>query len=127
MNRLLVFTVITSLAGSSVAFAGETLVQSGARIVKDTPARAVSSAASASLATRGDAILDSQASMWINRVASPAIAAQGEQGIVSKSGLSKHTKVAIYLAIGVGFAASAWTIDRHVQDVTPSSLGTRKD
>jgi hypothetical protein len=33
----------------------------------------------------------------------------------------------IYLAAGVGLAATAWTIDHKVVDVTPSSLGTRKD
>jgi hypothetical protein len=33
----------------------------------------------------------------------------------------------IYLAAGVGLAGAAWTIDHHVVDVTPSSLGTRKD
>ena len=32
-----------------------------------------------------------------------------------------------HIGLAVGFAASAWTIDHHVLDVTPSSLGTRKD
>ena len=33
----------------------------------------------------------------------------------------------IYIGLAVGFAASAWVIDHHVLDVTPSSLGTRQD
>ena len=55
----------------------------------------------------------------------PAFQAQG--GTLSKSGMKKSTKMMIYLGLAVGFAASVWTIDHNVLDVTPSSLGTRKD
>jgi len=41
--------------------------------------------------------------------------------------MSRRTKVLIWLAAGVGFAATAYTIDHKVRDDTPSSLGTRKD
>jgi hypothetical protein len=41
--------------------------------------------------------------------------------------MSKRMKAIIWLAAGVGFAATAYTIDHKVQDNTPSSLGTRKD
>ena len=53
--------------------------------------------------------------------------AMQEQPILSKSGMKKSKKMMIYLAAGVGLAATAWTIDHKVVDVTPSSLGTRKD
>jgi hypothetical protein len=41
--------------------------------------------------------------------------------------MSKRMKAIIWLAAGVGFAATAYAIDHKVQDNTPSSLGTRKD
>jgi hypothetical protein len=41
--------------------------------------------------------------------------------------MSKRTKIMIYLAAGVGLAGTAWAIDHKVLDVTPSSLGTRRD
>jgi hypothetical protein len=46
---------------------------------------------------------------------------------LARSGMRKRTKILIYVAAGVGFAAAAYSIDHHVQDITPSSLGTRKD
>jgi hypothetical protein len=33
----------------------------------------------------------------------------------------------IYLAAGVGFAFAAYTIDHNGLNITPSTLGTRKD
>jgi hypothetical protein len=33
----------------------------------------------------------------------------------------------IFVAAAVGFAATAYAIDHKVQDVTPSTLGTRED
>ena len=72
-------------------------------------------------------MIASQASTFFNRRnASKEVLAQ-EQPVVSKSGLSKSKKTLIYVAVGVGFAASAYAIDRHVVNLTPSSLGTRKD
>jgi hypothetical protein len=47
--------------------------------------------------------------------------------VVSKTGMSKSKKLLIYAAIGAGFTASAFAIDRHDLNLTPSSLGTRKD
>ena len=41
--------------------------------------------------------------------------------------MRKRTKMMIAIGLGVGFAAGAYTIDHHVLDVTPSSLGTRQD
>jgi hypothetical protein len=50
-----------------------------------------------------------------------------EQPALQKSGMSKKTKIMIYAAIGAGFAAAAYTIDHNVFNITPSTLGTRKD
>ena len=50
-----------------------------------------------------------------------------EAALLSKSGMGKGKKTLIYIGVGVGFAATAWTIDHNVLDITPSSLGTRQD
>src|SRR5262249_2907842 len=125
MNRLLVFTLIASFGSSSMAFAGEGLVQSASRLVEQAgrnPATATSAA------SHRAPMITSQASMFLNRngAVSEAVLAQ-EQPVISKSGMGKGKKMVMYLAIGVGFAGSAYVIDHHVQNLTPSSLGTRKD
>jgi len=50
-----------------------------------------------------------------------------ETPALAHSGMRKRTKILIYVAAGVGFAAAAYSIDHHVSNITPSSLGTRKD
>ncbi len=101
MRRLLVLTLIASLGSGSAAFAGESLVQSATRIVQEaTRAKPISAGSTEAL--------------------------QG-QPVLAKSGMKKRTKIMIYLAAGVGFAATAYVIDQKVLNVTPSSLGTRKD
>ena len=113
MNRLLVFALVASVSQASVAFAGESILTSGTRHVQEL---AVSGQAPAP--TSSDAA----------SVAKPAVSAyQASGGNLSKSGMSKGKKAMIYIGLAVGFAASAWVIDHHVLDVTPSSLGTRKD
>jgi hypothetical protein len=104
IRRLLVLTLVGSLGSGSLAFAGEGLLQSGVRIV---------SKAAETPTPRG-------------AVGHEAVAVQ-EAPALAKSRMSKRTKILIALAAGVGFAATAYTIDHHVVDITPSSLGTRKD
>jgi hypothetical protein len=111
----LVFTLVASLMVSSAAFAGESLAQSGARIV-EAQASASSIAASGSAAIAGRASAGKQAPMF-----------QQGQPVLSKSGLKRRTKAMIFIGLGIGFAASAYVIDHNVLDVTPSSLGTRQD
>jgi hypothetical protein len=41
--------------------------------------------------------------------------------------MQKRTKILIFLAAGVGFGLAAYEIDHHVLNITPSTLGTRKD
>src|SRR3954454_18497227 len=99
MKRFLACAVIAVIGNASAAFAGESLLTSGTRHVQQI-------------------------------AAAPAAASYqegGGPGNLSKSGHSKMTKVMIYAALGVGFAFSAWEIDRHVLNITPSSLGQRKD
>ena len=106
MRRVLVFGLVASLSSVPVASAGETLLASATRIVRDLadtqpppPARA------------GRHVLN----------------AQDSQPGIASSGLGKRTKIAIALGAVAAFAAVALTIDRRVENTTPSSLGTRQD
>ena len=125
MKRLTVFTLMASLGCGSVAFAGESIMQSASRIVQqasqpaDRPATFENRASSAR-ASGPDARTD--------RLSAPSaeLMAQG-QPVLSKSGMSRRAKALLYVGLAVGFAASAYEIDHHVLNVTPSSLGTRKD
>jgi hypothetical protein len=122
MSRLVALTVVISLWASSFTFAGEGLMQSGARIVHE---QVTQNTGRASAAARTLAVNDSARSSGV--IASNAVAMQEGPAVLSKSGMSKRTKVMIYLAAGVGLAGTAWAIDHKVLDVTPSSLGTRRD
>ncbi len=113
MNRLLVFALVASVSQASVAFAGESILTSGSRHVQE-------------LAVSGQA--PGPAPSDVASVVKPAVSAYQASGAnLSKSGMSKGKKAMIYIGLAVGFAASAWVIDHHVLDVTPSSLGTRQD
>jgi hypothetical protein len=109
MRRVLAFALVLWLGNTSAAVAGETLLASATRFAREVaraqaPPPATSAAAPRSTLAFG----------------------QGQPALAT-SGMSKRTKVLIWLAAGVGFAATAYTIDHQVQDVTLSSLGTRKD
>ena len=119
MNRLLVFALVASIGQASVAFAGESVLASGTRHVQELAANQAPSASpeAVSVATAASSVLKPAATAYQ--------APSG--GNLSKSGMSKGKKAMIYIGLAVGFAASAWVIDHHVLDVTPSSLGTRQD
>ena len=120
MKRLLVFVLALSLGQSSVALAGESLLESAKRVTKEmTEAQAASTHA-----PRGEK------SGPVGKSPVQAYAAlQGPQGqqTLENSGMRKRTKFMIALAAVVGFAAAAYTVDNRVEDTTPSSLGTRGD
>lgn len=128
MNRVLSMTLVAALGGASVAAAEESLAQSASRAVKDVvQAQAAQNTTQVAIAGRP---IPSQATRWATTAAAPArsaVSAGQEPTVLSKSGMSKSRKTMIYLAVGVGFVASIYAIDHHVVDVTPSSLGTRKD
>jgi hypothetical protein len=117
MNRLLAFALVASIGNASAAFAGESLLTSGARHVQQLAVSESSSTSAAAAAP--DGIVPTA------RKATPSYQAEG--GNLSKSGMGKAKKTLIYVGLAVGFAASVWAIDHHVLDVTPSSLGTRQD
>jgi hypothetical protein len=114
MKRFLACALIAVIGNASAAFAGESLLTSGTRHVQAIAA----APAAATKAVPGTA------------AALPAVPSYQEApgpGNLSKSGHSKATKAMIYAALGVGFGLAAWQIDRHVLNITPSSLGQRKD
>src|SRR5262249_41143014 len=125
MSRLLVLTLIASFGSSSVALAGEGIAKSASRAIEETARKSVTAT---SAVVNHTPLIATQASTLLKQTETSKEArfAQ-EQAVVSKSGMGKGKKMLIYAAIGVGFAASAFAIDRHDLNLTPSSLGTRKD
>ena len=110
MRRVIVFALVLWLGHTSAALAGETLLTSATRLAREAVRAEAPSRTTSVAAPR-----------------STLASAQLAQAGLASSGMSKRKKVLIWLAAGVGFAATAYTIDHKVQDVTPSSLGTRKD
>ena len=106
MNRLLVIGLVVSLGHASVASAGETLLASATRIVRN--------------------LADTAPPLTAGAVRRQRLAQQ-EAPALASSGLSKRTKIAIALAVAAAFAVVAHTIDGRVENTTPSSLGTRQD
>src|SRR5215216_1690915 len=127
MSRVLALTLMVSVSGSSMAFAGEGLAQSGSRIIqREAQAQGLADTATSRVATP---IAASQAAVFVTRIGagpSKALLAQGPTALAN-SGMRKRTKAIIYISAGIGFAAIAYAIDHKVLDVTPSTLGTRKD
>jgi hypothetical protein len=120
----MVLTLIGSLGSSSLAFAEESLLQSGLRIAGEVGRTSVAVRASDSPRT----LSDSGGRLAPRLTPARAEASGGQEGpALSTSGLSKRTKILIWVAAGVGFGAAAYAIDHAVLDITPSSLGTRKD
>ncbi len=121
MNRLLVFALVASLGHVSVAVAGESILTAGTRHVQQLAAtEIVASPATATVPTAARiAVRENQKKK--------ASAYQEQGGNLSQHGMSKAKKTLLFIAMGVGFAATVYTIDKNVLDVTPSSLGTRQD
>jgi hypothetical protein len=101
-------------------------MQSASRIVQSAAAEQLGAGPVAGTSTRAVSVATSNQAARASRLATATSQAMQEQPILSNSGMKKSTKVMIYLAAGVGLAATAWTIDHKVVDVTPSSLGRAK-
>lgn len=116
MKRLFAGALVVTLAHASTAFAGESLLSAGTRHVQQLAVTPDATPAPASTVPGAQ-----------GPAATTPAAYQGQGGTLSKSGMGKSKKALLYIGLAVGFAASVWTIDHHVLDVTPSSLGTRQD
>jgi hypothetical protein len=113
MSRSVVFALLLSLAGSTPALAGDTLLESAMR--------------AAQTLARVDAPIVAKAA---GRTAGGSeLAAQPQQPPVGleASGLTKRSKILIAIGAAAAFVAIAYAIDHRVVDNTPSTLGTRKD
>src|SRR4051812_19348204 len=100
MKRLLVFALVAVIADASAAFAGESILTSGARHVQQLAVADASASAATPPAPAGVAVPTQQ----------KAPSYQQEGGNLSKSGMSKTKKSMIFAAIAVGFVASVWAI-----------------
>jgi hypothetical protein len=117
---LVVFAVALSLGSASAAFAGDSLLASGTRMVRE----AERSLTPGSLPRTTAPAKSAPAKPGTSAV--PALA-QTTSAVATSPRFSKRTKVLILVGAAVGYTAAALTIDHHVQDVTPSTLGTRED
>ena len=128
MTRVLVFALVASLGIAPVACAGETLLTSATRIVSDL-AHAQSAPTSAVRANerRSTDLASGHLAAWVTKAVPDAPQGQLTQPGLASSGIRKRTKVAIAIGVAAGFAAMAYAIDRHVENTTPSTLGTRQD
>jgi hypothetical protein len=124
MNRLFACALVAALGSASAAFAGDTLLASGTRQVVQLASAPVAATGAATVKSATGALTPG---VRTAQGATPSYQAEPGPGNLSKSGHSKATKVMIYSALGAGFALSAWAIDHHVLNLTPSSLGERKD
>jgi hypothetical protein len=124
MRRLVVLTLMGSLGSSSLAFAGESLLQSGLRIAGEVERVPIALPASDSRT-----VLTDRAGRLVFRLTPVrAEALDGQEApALATSPMRKRTKILIFVAAGVGFAVSAYAIDHKVLNITPSTLGTRKD
>ena len=121
MNRLLVFALVASIGNASAAFAGESILTSGARHAHELAVAAAAANSTTTVATPAPA----GAIVKVGKKGTPSFQAEG--GTISRSGMSKSKKMMIYAGLAAAFVATVWTIDHNVLDITPSSLGTRKD
>jgi hypothetical protein len=125
MRRLVVLTLMGSLGSSSLAFAGESLLQSGLRLAGEVGRVSIALPASDSRTVLAD-----RAGRLVSRLApvrAEVVSGGQEAPALATSPMRKRTKILIFVAAGVGFAVTAYAIDHNVLNITPSTLGTRKD
>jgi hypothetical protein len=98
---------MVSWANTSAVFAGETLRGVAERVVKKEIPVGQKAA--------------------VKSPARKSLAMAQEQPALSTSGMKKRTKLLIFLGATAGVLATWYTIDHHVEDNTPSTLGIRED
>jgi len=115
MKRLVVFALAMSLGQSSVAFAGETLLESAKRVTRQITESQIAQSSKKVIAAKP--IVQPYASLQAQR-ADPSL---------EGSGMRKRTKWMIAMGAIISFAGVVYAIDQGVEDFTPSTLGTRED
>ena len=122
MKRLLVFALVASMGSTSLVFAEESLLKSGARHVQQLSGSETSSAVTA---TKKPVLVTPIVTVGKSAVA-PALQGGGGQTLQT-SGIGKSKKWLLAIGAAVAVAGSMYAIDQRVEDTTPSSLGTRRD
>lgn len=122
-SRLVALTLVMSLGAGSGVLAEGPLIQSASRVIQKVEQE---QGLLSTAAVTGQPALAQQ--FESNRFAAQqSNAGASAQTAESKGHMRPRTKAIILGILGVGFAASAYTIDHHVNDITPSHLGTRGD
>jgi hypothetical protein len=107
MNRVLVFALAAAMGSSSMAFAEESVAQSGSRILQQSEVSQV--VALANVTTNSAASVSNRAAGWVEPPGTgknQTLFAQEGATTLGKSGMSKRTKVMIYAGAAVVFATS---------------------
>jgi hypothetical protein len=124
MKRVLALTAAVALVNASVAFAGDGLLASARRVARET---AQTLARSHEADTSRLAARSTVAALSAARPAAPALAQAQQEPDLAAASMGRGKKILIAVAAAVGFAATAYSIDHHVEDNTPSSHGLRQD
>lgn len=127
MRKLLVFALVGTLGNTSAVFAGETLLTSATRIAQEAAQSQPAPADTPLTDGRRGTPLASHAQVWVAKVTPIPVRFQQGGANLQSSGFKKRTKLMIGLGIAAAFVASAYTIDQHSENSTPSTAGTRKD
>lgn len=127
MSRWIAFVLVISLGQTSAVFAGESLIASATRVVRETTAQPASPGRAESRAGFPVVTIAKSAGVRESAAKTDGLAQTQGGGAVSQSGMGRKTKWAIYAGVIAGFVGTAYAIDHSVKDVTPSTLGTRQD
>jgi hypothetical protein len=119
MSRLVIFTLILSVAHAPAVLAGDSLLESAQRATRELVASQASPAPASVATVKPAPIPDAK-----RRAELAYQGGQGQPGL-AQSGLGKGTKIMIAFAAIAGFVGVAYAIDQGVEDNTPSSLGLR--
>ena len=121
MKRLLVFALLVSMGNTSLVFAEESLLKSGVRHVQQLSRSETTS----TTATRTPLFGAPLVAMGKAPVA-PALLQDGPKTLQT-SGMGKGLKWMIAAGAAAALLGTWYAIDHGVEDVTPSTLGTRRD
>ncbi len=121
MKRLLVFALLVSVGNASLVFAEESLLKSGVRHVQQ-----LSRSETASTTAVKTPVIASPIVAIGNAPVAPALQQDGPKTLQTSS-MGKGMKWMIAIGAAAALLGTWYAIDHGVEDVTPSTLGTRRD
>lgn len=120
MKRLLVLALLVSVGNTSLVFAEESLLKSGVRHVQQLSRSETTSTTATKTPIFGAPIVT------VGKTPAPALMQDGPKTLQS-SGIGKGMKWMIVAGATAALLGTWYAIDHGVEDVTPSTLGTRRD